>query len=788
MTTTIPVIAQPTQESPKKIGQPIERTEDQRLLQGRGQFLDDVGEPRGTLHAAFLRSPHAHARILSIDKDRAAALPGVVAIVDGADLSALTEPSVITQEDGPTLVMETLPVHKVRFVGDIVACVIAKDRYVAEDALELVRVEYERLTPHLNMFDAASVGDEESVDPSLANNLHTHVARSYGNTESAFKSADLVVEVDVRSPRLTHVPIETRGLLATWDKGQSALTLYTGQQVAHVARTRLAARLRLRENQVRIVSPDVGGAFGQKIPVYREDVIVSALAILLDRPVKWIEDRAENLLASTHARDEAVFVQAAANSSGEILGLRAALWSDFGAYAYFPPSYMLDVVGWMVPGAYRLANYEYVLNVALTNKCPAGPMRAPMSIVTWVTEALMEEIARRLDLPVATVRRRNIIRDDEQPYTTACQYTYEALSLQGCFERGMNEAAFLQAAHERGNRLVGSALVNVVEPTTYGSAWYKRALGSGSGHETARIIMDPSGGITVSVGINPSGQGYETSISQVVADELGVAMDDVRVLLGDTHIAPYGMGSRGSRGAVAGHGVVHLAAQQMRIRIQEACAFMFKCDAHDIVLRDGAIYNRKTSTKLESLQRVAWIFHMSPSSLPPGVPPGLDITASYDPPQMTFSNATHCAQVEVDKITGQVEVTRYEVWEDAGRVINPLIVDGQIQGGVVMGIGYALCEEVVYDDQGNNTCATFVDYLIPLASQAPKVTIHHVETLNPNTPKGMKGMSEGPVMGSVAALALAVQNALRLVNPDARVGQLPLHPGRVLTTMRGEES
>lgn len=770
------------------IGTSIPRKEDARLLKGQGRFVDDF-ELRGLLHAAFVRSPVAHARILSIDTSEAEALPGVVAVVTGEELARLTTPGLITQGGAPSLRMETLPIEKVRFAGDLIACVIAEDRYIAEDAVGLVDVEFELLTPHLDMY-SAQTATEDPVDPDLPHNLHTHETKVYGDVAGAFADADRIVEARFRSPRLTHVPIEPRGVVAHWEEGRRELTLYTGQQTAHVARTRLAARLGLRENQVRIVSPDVGGAFGQKIPVYREDITIAAMAIHLQRPVKWIEDRSENLTASTHARDDAVYVQAAVRDDGSILGIKAALWADFGAYAYYPPSYIIDVVGWLLPGGYRIANYEYTINVALTNKCPAGTMRAPMAIVTWATEGLVEKIALELGLDPVEVRRANLIGLEDQPYVSAPGYTYEALTLREGLEEALDRfdvAAFReqQAEARAAGRWLGLGIATVLEPTTYGSEWYKKALGFGSGHEAARVSIDPSGSVSVSVGINPSGQGYETTLSQVVAAGLGAKVEDVAVLLGDTNVAPYGMGSRGSRGAVAGNGVAYLAAQELHAKILRIAAHLSGKTLADLRLADALVTSAATGETLYSLADIAWVAHMDPARLPTDEPPGLEVHKTYDPPPMTFSNGTHVCVVEVAPETGQVTIGRYIVVEDAGTLINPMIVDGQIRGGVSMGVGHALFEEVLYDADGNNTTATFMDYLIPTMDVVPEVEIHHLYTPNPHTPRGMKGMSEGPVMGSVAAITLAVQDAIS--HTGAHVEELPLSPRRVRHLLRATE-
>jgi aerobic carbon-monoxide dehydrogenase large subunit len=788
MTTTLDSanIDQHTREGSKYIGQATPRKEDRRLVQGQGQFTDDI-HVRGTLHAAFVRSPHAHARIVSIDTSQAEELPGVVAIYTGRDLSRLTSPAVVAQAGASPMVMETLPTEKVRFNGDPVACVVATDRYVAEDAIELIAVEYELLTPVLDM---RSVDDPDLplVDEGLPSNLHTRETKSYGDIDAAFADADAIVEAQFRAQRLTHVPIEGLGVLAVWDKGREELTFYSGQQTAHVTRTLLASRLGLGENQVRVVSPDIGGAFGLKIPLFREELAVAAVAIELGRPVKWTEDRTENLMASNHARDDAVSVKAAVRSDGTILGIKADLWADFGAYAFYPPSYIIDVVGWLLLGAYKIENYQYTINVGITNKCPSGTLRAPMAIVTWATEGLVERIAEELGLDPIEVRRRNMIRLADQPYRSAPGYLYEALTLRESLDEMLDRfdlAAFRerQAAARADGRLLGLGVASVLEPTTYGSAWYKASGDEGSGHEAATVKVEPSGAINVMVGIIASGQGYETTIAQVVAEALGSTVDNVSVRLGDTHVVPYGMGSRGSRGAAAGNGVAYLAALEARNKIVRIASHLVGEPVDSLDLRDGQVFVHGEWEPRMPIRDIAWMCYMDPTSLPPGEQPGLEIHRTYDPPELTFSNATHLCVVEVDPATGKTEIQEYHVVEDAGTLVNPMIVDGQIIGGTVMGIGQALFEETIYDEAGNNVTSSFVDYLIPTADTVPEFVIHHIETPNPRTPRGIKGMAEGPVQGGLASVALAVTDALKPTG--ARVDQIPLTPSRVLGLIRG---
>lgn len=781
-----------TRTEPKGyIGAAVPRKEDYKFLTGQGQYMDDLSV-RGMLHACFVRSPHAHALIRAIRTDKALALPGVVAVATGEDLAKLTTRARVALEGCLPMEMTALPVGKVRFVGDPVACVVATDRYVAEDAAELVEVAYEPLPAVTDFREAAEPG-APLVDADLPTNLVADQTFEYGNVDAAFAEADLIVETEFRQHRQTHTPMEPRGVLAVWDNGSKELTFYNGAQVPHPLRTNLAGRLGLTENQVRVISPDVGGGFGQKIPLYREELTVAALAMKLNRPVKWIEDRAENLLAANMAREDWVKTTAAVRKDGTILGLKAELWTDFGAYAFYPPNYMIRVVGMILPGPYRISNYAYNLKASITNKCPAGPMRAPMAIVTWATEGTIENIAAQLGLDPVEVRRRNMITLEEQPYEMISGYRYEALTLRESLDLALEKfdyGAFRaeQAAARAEGRYLGLGIASVVEPNTYGSAWYKSAGIPGTGHEAATVKIEPSGAVNVMVGIMTNGQGYETTIAQVVADGLGTTPTNVAVRLGDTHMAPYGMGTRGARGAAAGAGVAYLAAVDLRAKVLRLAAHLMGTSADALDLRENRIFVKDDGEATDSgapsmtLAQLARTAYLDPLRLPPGMEPGLELHKTYDPPPLTFSNATHLCVVDVDPQTGAVRIPRYLIVEDAGTLINPTVVDGQIQGATAMGISGVLLEQVVYDKTGQNLTGTFADYLLMSAAEAPALEIHHLQTPSPNTPKGIKGMAEGGVMGAIAAVCLGVQDALRPVG--AVIDTQPLSPSRILSLFR----
>ena len=753
------------------LGEAIPRREDRRLLTGTATFVDDIAFPCAA-HAHFVRSPHAHARIVSIDSAAARRAEGVLGVFTGQDLAAWTAPSRIAPpvEGLVPLVTETLPTRKVRFRGDLVAVVVATSPYLAEDAAALVHVDYERLEPALDRA-ASLAGRAPLVDGSLDSNVVFREHYAAGDVAGAFARADRVVRTRFTHQRMTHAPMETRGCVAVWDSGRAELTMHTGTQVPHPYRTQLAARLGLSEDQVRVVVPDVGGAFGQKLIVHREDLTVAALARRLDRPVSWREDRTENLTAALSAREDAAEVEAAVTADGRILALRAKLVSDFGAYAMFPANYMLRVVAMMLPNVYRLADYEYEMTVVLSNKIPAAPMRAPMAICTWVTEGTVDAIARELGMDPVDVRERNMLRESELPYLTATGETYQDITPQQTFRAllaGYDYAEF--RSRQESDRATGIhrgiGIACLVEPTTYGSAFYRSAGIPGSGHESAWVRIDPSGSVVASVGVAAAGQGLETTIAQAVAAGLGVRADDVAIRLGDTEVAPYGMGTRGARSATAGGGTALLAARRLKAKVLAIARHRLGTDDSDsseLDIRDGEIARGKDNDWVGtglSVVDIARTAYLDPLSLPEGMEPGLVAQLAYDPPPMTYSNAVHLCEVVIDTVTGRVHIERYLVAEDAGTLINPKVVEGQIHGAVLLGAGGVLYEGISYDAEGHNLTASFRDYVLPSAREAPRVEVLHCDTPSSRTPGGMKGMSEGGVMGSIAAVTAAINDAI----------------------------
>ena len=776
----------------KVIGAALPRKEDYRFLTGQGRYLDDIVVP-GCLHAHFVRSPHAHARIASIDCAAALAAEGVISIVTGHELAEWTTPARTAPPIAGLHPVEftTLPIDKVRFIGDPVVCIVATDRYLAEDAAELVTIDYDVLDPVPDL-DRALAPGAPLVDESLPSNLVSRQSFSAGDPARRFAEAEFVVEASFHQQRQTHAPIETRGCCAVWDQGRRHLTMHIGNQVPHPFRTQLARRMRLTESQVSVVCPDIGGGFGQKIALYREELTVAALARHLRRPVRWREDRGENLIAASHAREDIARTRAAVDKDGRILALELEIVEDFGAYCFYPANYLARVVAVILSGPYRISDYAYEMRVALTNKCGNGPMRAPMAITSWVMEGTIEAIARKLSLNPIDVRLTNMLRPADLPYMTATDLLIEDVTPRETLHAALEAfdiARFRVRQQQDRSRGIyrGFGLCCVVESTTYGSAFYKAAGIAGSGHEAGWVKIEPSGAINASVGLMASGQGYETTFAQVVAEPLGVDPNDVQILIGNTDTAPYGMGSRGARGGTVGGSVLLIAAQALRDKVLTIAAALLGLNSSgELRLKDAKVERRLGGAWTDAgvtLADVAHVAYLDPLRLPPGMEPGLEAHRAYDPPPMTFSNATHICEVDVDIETGKVTLERYVVVEDCGTVLNPMIVRGQQQVAIAMGISGVLLEEVVYDENGQNRSGSFADYLLATAVEIPPIEVISHHTPNRRTPTGSKGMSEGGVMGAIGAVPSAVNNALAPFG--VIVDRQPLSPMYIRSLLRG---
>ena len=768
------------------IGASVRRVEDARLLQGQGRFVADLTLSR-VLHVAFLRSPHAHARLVSVDTRPARTLPGVAACITGDEIATHARPIRAESKMAGYHATEFPPLArgKVRFVGEAVVAVLAESRYVAEDALETVDVRYAAL-PVVATPETAMAGDAPLVHEAAGSNVLLSRAFVRGDADAAMAGAAVVVGDRFRFHRHAGVTLENRACLADWNTGAGELTLWSSTQVPGLLREALAELLDLPAHRLRVVAPDVGGGFGVKSALYPEEVAVCALARLTGRPVKWVGDRREDLLTSTQAWDETIDAELAVDADGTIHALRARVVADVGAYSIHPWTASIEVVQVIsfLPGPYRVPHYRGEAWGVATNKAPMGPYRGvgrPVS--TFVTEALVDRAARRLGMDPVALRLRNLIRPDELPYRSPSGVVWDSGSFVESLERARDVVAYehVRAAQRdprRAGRYVGVGVACYVELTGVGSAIpASPGAAINTGTEGATVRVDPSGTVTASFGLACQGQGHETTLAQVVAAELGARLEDVRVVSGDTAAGPAGTGTYASRSAVIGGGAAILAARALREKALAIGAHLLEVSADDLTLADSRATVRGAPDRALSLREIARAAYAGAKRLPAGMEPGLEATRFYDPYFGTASNATHIAVVEVDPETCGVVVRRFVVVEDCGRIINPLIVEGQAIGGVAQGVGAALLEEIVYDGDGQLLTGSLMDYLVPTAAELPPVEVVHLERPSPTTLGGFKGVGEGGTIGAPAAVANAIADALKPLGIE--LSELPVTPDRL---------
>jgi carbon-monoxide dehydrogenase large subunit len=761
------------------IGASVRRVEDPRLISGRGQFLDDIRFD-GLLHAAFVRSPHAHAIVRAVDPSDAKRAPAVHEVLTGQDLASSVRPlsprfegAGFTSTAWPALARE-----RVRFVGEPVAVVAAASAYAAADARERVVVTYEPL-PALADVTAAMAAGAPRLHAGQADNTLFERRQSRGEVEAAFEGAAVVVRETFIHGRCSAAPLEPRGLVAAW--GGDGLTVWCGTQVPSVYGAVLARAFGLDDGRVRVIVPDTGGGFGQKMHLMPEDLAVVALARVTGRPVKWTETRSENLAAASHAREQRVEVEAAADASGAILALRARLYSDAGAYHIHPLTAALEPMGTaaILPGPYRIAAYAFDIVAVATNKPPLGAYRGVgMTMGAFVMERTLDLVAERLGLDPADIRRRNLIPRDGYPYASAAGLVYDSGDYPKALEQALALAGYERLKRERdearaGGRLFGVGLSCYTEYTGIGAETYRRrGMVEIPGPEAATVTMAPDGGLTCRLSFSSQGQGHATTAAQLVAEQLGVPLERVRVVQPDTAASPPGTGTFASRGAVAMQGAAGAAAVTLRKRLLDLAGGLLEVSAADLELRDGRVSVRGMTDRGVELAEIARA----------AGPAGLEVTEIFDPPGPTFSGAVHVASVEVDPETGGVRLRQYVVVEDCGPVINPMIVEGQIHGAVAQGVGEALAERLVYDEGGQLLTGTLMEYALPVADTLPFLTIGHLETPSPLTPGGYKGMGEGGTIGAPAAVANAVADAVRPLGVS--VTALPILPERLAVAAR----
>lgn len=762
------------------VGQSVRRTEDPRLLTGRGTYVDDVVLP-GMLHAAFVRSDVARGRLTRVDVDAARAAPGVHAVLTAADLDPhvagpmLASHAILFGAAASCPPERTLAAGDVRFVGDPIALVVAESRYLAEDAADLVEVDYD-VQPAVVDYETAA-DDPNLVHPEKGTNV---AARSElpvdDELRAVLDTAPHVVTATFRQHRQTNAPMETRGLVAHHEPFDGRLDVWMSTQNPHEARAVFSRITGVPEHRVRVRIGDVGGGFGQKAFVPRDEMIVVLAAHRLGVPVKWVEDRRENLVASNHARTDRVTVTMAFDADGHILGAHLDHLEDAGAHPVGGTGGGGPFVVMMFPGPYRVPRLAWSQTSVWTNTCGRGAYRGPWQMESVAREQMMDLAARAVGIDPLELRRRNVLHRDELPYTAASGVPLADISPSETLEQAAALVDYdgfrrAQAAARAEGRLVGLGIGLYVEPQTGMGPW---------GTEPANIRVDPDGKVDVHVASGSHGQGIETTTAQLVAEHLGVHVDDVRVHQGDTASAPFGAGTGGSRSGPFLGAAARQAALELRTKVLRIAGHLLEAAPEDLDMVDGVASVRGTPVRSVALPAVARVAYQAPEGLPPGVEPGLEVATRYRTPAISFSNACHVATCDVDPVTGIVRLTRYVVSEDCGVMINPAIVEGQIAGGVVQGIGGVLYEHAVYDGDGNPLATTFLDYLLPTAAEVPTVEYGHVET-PANTPGGHKGVGEGGAIGAPPTVFNAVADAL--AQAGAVLHDQPCTPDRVVAAL-----
>lgn len=756
------------------VGKRIRRREDPRLITGTATYVDDIKMP-GMHHACIVRSPHGAAKIKSINIQPALDFPGVAAVFTSKD----------TEKVGPVPCGASLPglriphhhvlaTDRVYFVGHPVAVVVASDRYVARDAAEAIEVEYDPL-PTVTDPEKAIASGAPAVHPEWPDNTAFNYHQDGGDVDQAFAQADVIVKQRITSQRLIPTAMETRGVVAEWHPGDRALTLYSSTQVPHLLRTLIAQMLGLEENRVRVITPEVGGGFGSKLNVYAEEALMGFVAMKIGKPVKWIESRRENFTCTIHGRGHVDYYEVAAKKDGTLLGIKLKLIQDLGAYHQLLTPVIPTLSVLMMPGLYNCQNIRADIVGVFTNAVPTDAYRgAGRPEATHGIERMMDLLAAELKLDPAEIRRRNFISNDAFPYATATGLVYDSGNYAAPLDKALDLVDYKKLREEQKQaraqgRLMGIGLSTYGEICAIGPSPATPA----GGWESATVKIEPSGTVTVMTGASPHGQGEETTFAQIAADELGVGIDDVLVLHGDTAIVQYGIGTFGSRGTAIGGTAMHFAIQELKEKIQKYGALLL--ESEDVTFSNGACTDNKTG-KSVSLAEIAAASYRA-LKLPPKTEPGLVATYFWEPPNFTFPFGAHIVITEVDRETGAIAIKRYVAVDDCGNILNPLIVDGQVHGGVAQGLGQALWEQAVYDDSGQLITGELMDYAVPKANYLPWIETGHTVTPSPVNPLGVKGVGEAGTIGCSPAIVNSVVDALSPLG--VRHIDMPMTPEKI---------
>jgi aerobic carbon-monoxide dehydrogenase large subunit len=763
------------------LGRSVKRKEDDRFVVGRGNYIEDIKLPN-MLHMAILRSPFAHAKINSIDTSRAAELRGVVAVVTG-ELLAQHKLAWMPTLSGDT--QAVLATDKVRMQGQEVACVIAEDPYTAHDALELIDVDYDPLpvviSPQKALEpDAPVIRDDKEGQSD--NTIYHWEAGDPAATERAFEQADKVVRLVTHYPRCHPAPLECCGCVADVNPATGKATIYMTSQAPHAHRTVFALVAGLPEQNIQIISPDIGGGFGNKVPVYPGYVVATAASLLLGRPVKWIEDRTGNLISTGFARDFYMDGELALTNDGKMTGLRVKMLSDQGyAYADAQPSKFKAGLFHIVTGSYDIPAAHVVTEGAYTNKAPGGVAYRCSFRVTeasFFIERLVQNAAYELELDPAELRRRNFIPADKFPYTSATGFEYDSGNYEAALDLALEKVGYeqlraeQQQAREEG-RLIGIGLASFTEVVGAGPSRQYDILGIKM-FDSAELRVHPTGKAILKLGVKSQGQGHETTFAQIVAHELGIPPEDVLVQEGDTDNTPYGLGTYASRSTPTAGAATSVAARKVRDKARKIAAHLLEASEEDLEWEDGKFSVKGAPARAKTIQEVAFAAY---TDHPEGMEAGLEATNYYDPPNMTYPFGTYAVVVEVDRGTGEWKVQKVVAVDDCGTRINPMIVEGQIMGGLTEGFGMAAMQLITFDEDGNCIGSNFVDYLLPTAWETPRFELYETVTPSPHHPIGAKGVGESATVGSPAAYVNAVVDAL--AHAGVRELDMPLTPSSV---------
>jgi carbon-monoxide dehydrogenase large subunit len=765
------------------VGTPVKRREDPRLITGQATYVDDI-KMLGMLHMAVLRSPYGHARINSINTEEARKHPGVVAVYTAEDIKgkignipvAAPLPPYIDKGMGRR---GPLAEGKVRFYGDPVAVVIAEDKYTARDAVDLIDVDYEPLPAVIDV-EKAMQADSTLLYEEYGTNVGLPIHPPTEEIDKVFAQtvADggVIVKGRFVNQRLAPAPMETRGVVAEYRKSDKMLTVWSSSQIPHLLRNYLAEQMNLPQHQVRVIVPEVGGGFGCKLNVYPEEAMVSFAAMKTGRPVKWIEDRSENLAATIHGRDQINYIEAAADKNGKVQGFKVHVISDLGSYCQF----FTDVIAIaftlpMVDGCYDIPVTYTACDIVFTNKAPTDAYRgAGRPEATFLIERAMDLVAYELGKDPTEVRLTNFVKSESFPHKASAGPVYDTGNYATALEKAMELANYKALREEQAKlrsqgKLMGIGVSSYVEICGLGP---KGTVPFGV-YESARVRVEQSGTVMVYTGISPHGQGQETSFAQLIADEFGVPMEKVMILHGDTDSTPEGRGTYGSRGTSVGGSAVYKAAERIKEKMKVVASHMLEASPEDVTLQDGNFSVAGSPQKSVTFDAVAATANTS-NTLAPGIEPGLEATAFFEPESCTFPFGTHICVVEVDKDTGEAEIVRYIAVDDCGRQLNPMLVQGQVHGGIAQGVGQAIFEGVIYGEDGQLLTASFMDYAMPIAPELPSFELDHTVTPTHVNPLGVKGVGEAGTIGSTPAVAAAIADALNVPHID-----MPLKPERL---------